>query len=67
MNALLYRIEEAREAIKADRVLLCEEGEKDVDSLRRFSFAATCNPNGAMKPRKPSKWTAKLKRAARRR
>jgi hypothetical protein len=58
-NALLYRIEEAREAIKAGRVLLSAEGEKDIDNLWRFGFAATCNAHGASEPGKAPKWTKK--------
>jgi putative DNA primase/helicase len=58
-SALLYRIEEVREAIKAGRIVCCVEGEKDADNLWRLGFAATCNAHGASDPTKNQrpKWT----------
>jgi hypothetical protein len=58
-SALLYRIEEVREAIKAGRIVLSVEGEKDVDNLYRRSFAATTSAHGAAKPNQKPKWNRK--------
>jgi putative DNA primase/helicase len=57
-GALLYRVEEVREAIKAGREIACVEGEKDVDRLWSLGIPATCNAHGASEPGKAAKWTA---------
>src|SRR5215475_2591462 len=50
-SALLYRIDEAKEAMAAGEPILIVEGEKDVDTCWGLGFAATCNAHGA------GKWT----------
>ncbi len=47
VSKVLYRLPEV---IKADEVFVVE-GEKDVETLRKWGFVATCNPGGA------GKWT----------
>jgi predicted P-loop ATPase len=56
---MLYRFDEAREAIAAGEVIAIVEGEKDVDSLWRIGIPATCNAHGASDPSKNQKpkWT----------
>ena len=46
-TSILYRADEIAEAIEAGRVILCVEGEKDVDNCRPIGFSATCNAHGA--------------------
>jgi predicted P-loop ATPase len=53
---MLYRFDEAREAITAGETIAIVEGEKDVDSLWRIGIAATCNAHGASEPGKEPKW-----------
>lgn len=56
-KSLLYRIDEAKEAIAAGEVVLIVEGEGDVDTCWKLGFAATCNAHGASEPGKAAKWT----------
>lgn len=44
-----YHLPELLAAIAAGKTILIPEGEKDVENLRKISFAATCNPGGAGK------------------
>ena len=44
---ILYRLPEVLKAIEAGRVIFVAEGEKDVETLRKLGFVATCNPMGA--------------------
>lgn len=44
---VLYRLPEVLRAIESGRVIFVAEGEKDVETLRRLGFVATCNPGGA--------------------
>jgi predicted P-loop ATPase len=53
---LLYRFEEAREAIAAGETIAIVEGERDVDSLWRIGIPATCNAHGASELGKTPKW-----------
>src|SRR5207302_1012436 len=46
---VLYRLPELKAAIAAAQVIYIAEGEKDVDVLVKYGFAATCNPMGAGK------------------
>lgn len=46
---VLYRLPELIAAVKAGEVIYLAEGEKDVESLRKQGFAATCNSGGAGK------------------
>jgi putative DNA primase/helicase len=55
---VLYRVDEVAKAIAAGRMILLAEGEKDVDSLWRLGFAATCNAHGASEFGKAPKWYA---------
>jgi hypothetical protein len=55
---LLYRFDEAREAIAAGETIAIVEGEKDADSLWRIGIAATCNSHGASEPGTRPKWTS---------
>ena len=48
VRRILYRL---REVLKADEVFVVE-GEKDVNTLRKWGLTATCNPGGAGKWRK---------------
>jgi hypothetical protein len=54
---LLYRIDEAKEAIAAGETIAAVEGEKDADTLWKIGIAATCNAHGASEPGKKPKWT----------
>ncbi len=53
---LLYRIDEAKEAIAAGEPIAAVEGEKDADTLWKIGIAATCNAHGASEPGKKPKW-----------
>lgn len=44
-----YRLPELIKAIVEGKTIWIPEGEKDVESLRRMGFAATCNPGGKLK------------------
>jgi hypothetical protein len=44
-----YRLPELVTARAEGRTIWIPEGEKDVESLRRLGFAATCNPGGKLK------------------
>lgn len=55
--SLLYRIDEAREAVSDGGVVLVVEGEKDANTCWRLGFAATCNSSGASQPDQKQKWT----------
>jgi hypothetical protein len=57
-SALLYRIDEVREAILSGKPVLVAEGEKDANTCWKLGFAATCNAHGASQPGKAPKWTA---------
>ncbi|MCC6780927.1 MAG: AAA family ATPase [Hyphomicrobiales bacterium] len=52
----LYRLPELIEDLAQERTILIVEGEKDVDSLRAIRVPATCNPDGAAKPKQKPKW-----------
>jgi putative DNA primase/helicase len=56
-TSILYRAAEVAKAIGEGRSIYCVEGEKDVDSLWRLGFPATCNAHGASEPGKRAKWT----------
>ena len=56
-TSILYHADEAAKAIAGGSVILCAEGEKDVDRLRALSFAATCNAHGASEMGQKPKWT----------
>jgi hypothetical protein len=66
-TSLLYRIDEANEAVALGRRIAVVEGEKDADDLWAIGIPATCNAHGASEPDKKPKWTKKhseqLKRA----
>lgn len=49
VKRLLYRARAVRDAIRANRYVFVVEGEKDVHTLERQGFVATCNPGGAGK------------------
>jgi hypothetical protein len=53
---VIYRLPEVNEAIAAGHMVVCVEGEKDVDNLWRIGVPATCNPDGAAEPGKKPKW-----------
>jgi 5S rRNA maturation endonuclease (ribonuclease M5) len=53
VSKILYRL---REVLKADQVFVVE-GEKDVETLRKWGFVATCNVGGA------GKWTDEYSKA----
>jgi 5S rRNA maturation endonuclease (ribonuclease M5) len=46
---VLYRLPKIIEAVKDGGIIYVVEGEKDVHSLERAGFTATCNPGGAGK------------------
>jgi len=46
---VLYRLPELLEAKKTESTIFIVEGEKDVETLRKYCFTATCNPMGAGK------------------
>jgi AAA domain len=56
VRKVLYRLPELIEAIASERRIVIVEGEKDVESLRKIGVPATCNPGGASKPDKATKW-----------
>ena len=58
-TSIIYRADEVRSAIAADRAVAIAEGEKDVDALWRIGIAATCNAHGASELGEKPKWTAK--------
>lgn len=53
-----YRLPQIMAAAKAGRTLVIVEGEKDVQTVEKMGFVATCNPFGAMKWGKdwPENW-----------
>ena len=57
----LYRLPELLAAIREGRTVYLVEGEKDVETLRRLGYTATCNPGGAGKWR--DGYTERLKGA----
>ena len=48
-DTTIYRMTEVLQAIEAGKPVYVVEGEKDVETLRRLGFTATCNPGGAGK------------------
>ena len=57
-DTTLYRMPELAAAILEHRTVYLVEGEKDVETLARLGYAATCNPGGAGKWREG--YTARL-------
>jgi predicted P-loop ATPase len=53
VRTVLYRLPELVAAVQAGETIYLPEGEKDVDNLRRLELAASTNPQGAGKWRKP--------------
>ena len=49
VKRVLYRARQLRDAIQANKYVFVVEGEKDVHSLERLGFTATCNAGGAGK------------------
>ena len=49
VRPVLYRLPELLAAVKAGETVFIAEGEKDVESLVKHNFAATCNAGGAGK------------------
>ena len=60
-DTTLYRMPELLQAIQAGQTVYLVEGEKDVETLARLGYAATCNPGGAGKWREG--YTQRLKGA----
>ena len=56
VRKVIYRLPEVIEAIANEHMILCVEGEKDCDNLRRVGVPATCNPDGAADAEKKPKW-----------
>lgn len=48
-DTTLYKMQELPAAIRNGRTVYLVEGEKDVETLNRLGFVATCNPGGAGK------------------
>ena len=48
-DTTLYRMPDVRKAIRDGKPVYVVEGEKDVETLERLGFTATCNPGGAGK------------------
>ena len=48
-DSTLYKLPEVVRAIREKRPVYVVEGEKDVETLLRLGYAATCNPGGAGK------------------
>ena len=57
-DTTLYKMPQLQEAIRAGKTVYLVEGEKDVETLLRLGYAATCNPGGAGKWREG--YTARL-------
>jgi hypothetical protein len=57
-TGVLYRCDEAQEAIALGYRIAVAEGEKDVNNLWALGIPATCSPHGASEPDRKSKWTA---------
>ena len=57
-DTTLYRLPELVRAVRDGRTVYLVEGEKDVETLTRLGYAATCNPGGAGKWREG--YTARL-------
>ena len=49
VTPVLYRLPEIIKAKKSGRVVFIVEGEKDVHTLEKHGFCATCNSGGAGK------------------
>lgn len=60
-DTTLYRLPEVLAAVREGRTVYVVEGEKDVETLRKWGYAATCNPGGAGKWREG--YTARLEGA----
>jgi hypothetical protein len=49
-TTILYRVDEIRKVIEAERIICVVEGEKDADNLWKLGIPATCNAHGASDP-----------------
>jgi 5S rRNA maturation endonuclease (ribonuclease M5) len=47
IETVIYKLQEVSKAIDNNETIYIVEGEKDVETLRKNGFAATCNPGGA--------------------
>jgi hypothetical protein len=56
---VLYRLPRVQDAIHRELSILIVEGEKDVESLERHGFVATCNAHGAATEGQRAKWGAR--------
>jgi hypothetical protein len=56
VRKVLYRLPGVIEAIGNNQIVVCVEGEKDVDNLWKIGVPATCSPDGAAKPGQQLKW-----------
>lgn len=56
---VLYRLPRVRAAVDSGERILIVEGEKDVESLERHGFVATCNAHGAAADGQRPKWRAR--------
>jgi DNA-binding transcriptional ArsR family regulator len=56
VRKVLFHLPEVIAAIDEGRTVFVVEGEKDVESLARIGFVATCNPGGASEEGKRPKW-----------
>lgn len=48
-DRIIYRLENVKKAISEKKPVYVVEGEKDVETLERLGYCATCNPGGATK------------------
>lgn len=53
---VLYRLPSVRAAVESGERILIVEGEKDVESLEKHGFIATCNAHGAATDGQRPKW-----------
>ncbi len=56
IEPVIYNLPEVIQAIKDNQLIFIVEGEKDVSTLNKLGFVATCNFDGASKSTQKSKW-----------
>lgn len=55
---LMYHLPEVKQAIETGGTIFLVEGEKDVESLRKLHYTATCNLCGASRGKVGDKWNS---------
>lgn len=59
VDFILYRLPRVIEAVKQGKPIFVAEGERKVNTLEKWGFAATCNTDGAITHTDKNKWPAR--------